>query len=114
MTRSHGALDRFHWLVTVKDPAGRGRDVLVGVRAGAVVTLVPPGEGFSQTPEGARELAAHYAAAASVAEKDALTVSSSRRVGAATDHPSASHSSATAPPPPRSAGPELSEEGGWL
>lgn len=78
MTRSHGASERFHWCVTVMDPAGRERDVLIGVRAGLVVTLVPPGEGFTQTPEGARELAAHYTAAAKVAEMDNRTTTSSR------------------------------------
>jgi hypothetical protein len=105
MARLQGTLERFHWLATVKDPAGRDRDVLLGVRAGTVVTLVPPGEGFTQTPEGARELAAHYAAAAHVAERDNSAVMSRQRAGAASDHPEASRALArTSPPPHRSQG----------
>lgn len=61
--------DRTHWTAAVLDPLDRERNLGIGIRKGRIVVKTPPGEGFSATPAGAREVAAALNAAASLAEK---------------------------------------------
>jgi hypothetical protein len=53
----------------VLDVLERERELAIGIRGGRIVVKTPPGEGFSATPAGAREVAASLNAAATLAEK---------------------------------------------
>lgn len=61
--------DRTHWTTAVLDALDRERELGIGIRNGRIVVKTPPGEGFSASPAGAREVAASLNAAASLAEK---------------------------------------------
>lgn len=61
--------DRTHWTPHVLDVMDRDRELAIGIRGGRIVVMTPPGEGFSASPAGAREVAASLNAAASLAEQ---------------------------------------------
>lgn len=61
--------NRTHWTPPVLDPLDRERFLGISIRNGRVVVTTPPGEGFTASPAGAREVAASLNAAATLAEK---------------------------------------------
>lgn len=99
-----GTPEKTRWLfhVAVLDTVERPRHVHVGIRAGRVVVLPPPGEGFELTKNRAAQLAAFVAEASRRAADDgpddesddvdgttttATTATNNRRAGETASHP---------------------------